>query len=489
MSGIAGVLKKSENNYDIQEILKIIRHRGPDNQNIFETKNFIGGVNSSILSKERGTGISKDNKTVVLFDGEIYNQHSENQSDADVVLSLYKKLGMSFTGYLDGLFAFALWNGKELLLVRGPVGVRPLYYGKNSQGDLFFGSELKTLIGKVEEVEELKPSTIYSSLNGLSAYLTQYPSIDVPDNVESAKKLLKDYLIEATKKRIDDGAVKGMLLSGGLDSSIIASIVREFDSTIPVFTVGIEGAPAPDIENAKLFADYFGFKHYIYKFKVEEIVDMVPKAVWHLESFDEDCISGTIANLNASKLAAEHTNCILSGEGADELFGGYHLIKDLKTEYDKILMMNRLVDIAYNTAVQRLDRSMMGNSLNYRTPFLDLKVIALAKQLPVSWKLKKVSSNQYIEKWILREAFKNMLPKEIYSRVKLRFSGGTGTDSVMDNIAKTKLSETEFNENSRKTLGGYYLNSPKELWYYKIFKNYFPDLSFEKIVGRWDPFK
>jgi len=224
-------------------------------------------------------------------------------------------------------------------------------------------------------------------------------------------------------------------------------------------------------------------------YDAEQIKEIIPKAEWALESFDEDCVSGAISNLFASSTASKFTNCILSGEGGDELFGGYHLLKDLPTESQRLKMMERLIEIAYNTAVQRLDRSMMANSINYRTPFIDTDVMALALQIPVQWKIHDNGSGRLIEKWILREAFKNMLPEEIYLREKLRFSAGTGTDSLMDDIAKDEINDDDFNETSRNTVAGYYLNSPKELWYYNIFKKKFPSASFEKLVGRWDPGK
>jgi asparagine synthase (glutamine-hydrolysing) len=281
--------------------------------------------------------------------------------------------------------------------------------------------------------------------------------------------------------------VGGLLLSGGLDSSIIAAIANELKPGILAFTVGVENAP--DLKNAEIMAKHLGIEHYIYNFDIEEIIELVPTAVRSLESFDEDCISGAIANLFASSLTSNFTNCILSGEGGDELFGGYHLLKELPTEDERLKMMGSLIDVAYNTALQRLDRAMMANSINYRTPFIDTEVIAFALQLPVQWKVHDNGKGRLIEKWLLREAFKDMLPTEIYTREKLRFSGGTGTDNLMDEATEDKLADGEFNEESCYTAGGYRLSTPKEMWYYKLYKENFPTLAFEKLVGRWDPNK
>jgi asparagine synthase (glutamine-hydrolysing) len=152
-------------------------------------------------------------------------------------------------------------------------------------------------------------------------------------------------------------------------------------------------------------------------------------------------------------------------------------------------MMKRLIEVAHNTAVQRLDRAMMGNSINYRTPFIDTEVIAFAAHLPVDWKVHKGTNGDLIEKWLLREAFRDLLPEPIYRRRKLRFSGGTGTDGVMDGIAREHVPDEAFSADTRHTEQGYTLNSPKELWYYRLFKEAFPDPCFERLVGRWDPGK
>ncbi|MDA3936633.1 MAG: asparagine synthase-related protein, partial [Actinomycetota bacterium] len=469
--------------------LEAIRVRGPDNTEIHRDAGFVGGVVSSELSEARGTGFAADQGLAVLFDGEIYNARGDGQSDADVVADLYRKHGRAFAGYLEGAFACAIWDYGEVLLYRDPVGIRPMYWGRDSDEGFFFSSHMRPMVGKVDTVCELLPGTMYSSKNGTSRYAVYPPRVEVPGTLEEAARKLRDLLFAAVEKRLEDGAVGAMLLSGGLDSSIIAAITKELRPGLPAFTLEVEGTAAPDTENARVMADYLEIPHTIATIRTDRVGEMVPDAVRILESFDEDCISGIISNLGASGAVASVTNCVLSGEGADELLGGYHLIKNREGENAKLEVMDRLLGVAYNTALQRLDRGMFGSSVNYRTPFLDPAVIAFASQVPVSWKVHEMDDGRVVEKYILREAFRDMLPQSIADRAKLRFAAGTGADDIMDQVAQEHFAVEKFDEETRNTPGGYYLNSPKELWYYRLFKEYFPSLAFEQIVGRWDPDK
>jgi len=487
MAGIAGVLGSGKNRALVAQMLAAMRHRGPDTEEIHNVGTLDAGVCSPRLSPARGDGFARDGDMVVLFDGEIYNARADGKSDADVVMDLYKQYGSTFPGYLEGVFACAIHDGRDTILARDPVGVRPLYYGEDGNGSLCFASELKALNGIVSNASELHPKTTYSATRGVAGYLPKTPDVRIPPYAEDAAKALRRCVIEATGRRLEDGAVGACLLSGGLDSSIIAAAAKEVGADLPLITVGMDGAP--DVDNAKLMAEHLGMAHHVRLYSVEEIAGMVPRAVRALESFEEDCVSGAIANLFASGKAAEFTNCILSGEGGDELFGGYHLLKDLPTQTERLKMMQKLIDIAYNTAVQRLDRAMMSNGITYRTPFIDTEVVTFASQIPVDWKIHDTGNGELVEKWLLREAFRDLLPEQIYRRRKLRFSAGTGTDGIMDEIAKSSTDLSDFEGKNSQTRAGYRLSSPKELWYYNIFRENFPEPRFEELVGRWDPNK
>jgi len=486
MSGIAGVIGENAATVSVNAMLEALRHRGPDDQWTGQANGCALGACTSDLGPEKGTGHAEDDTTVLVFDGEIYNERPEGTSDAQVALELYKRHGRLFAAQLQGAFACAVWNDGDLVLARDAVGIRPMYWGKDDDGKIYFASECKALARTVTTVQELSPATVFSLKAGVQSYLPVHPSVSVPNTVEEAKLEMRRLLFRATERRLADGAVGGVLLSGGLDSSIIAAMAHELRRDLKAFTVGIEGAA--DLENAACMADHLGIEHRVQLFGPEDIKQLVPTAVYALESFDEDCVSGAIANLVASELAFKETNCILSGEGGDELNGGYLLLKDLPNDESRRRCMERLIEVAYNTALQRLDRAMMYNSINYRTPFLDAEVAAFCLQMPVRWKVRPNGDGRLVEKWLLREAFRDMLPEPIYRREKLRFSGGTGTDPAIESISDEIIARQELTDETRDTPSGYHLNSPKELHYYRIFQQHFPPC-FESLVGRWDPDK
>jgi asparagine synthase (glutamine-hydrolysing) len=236
-------------------------------------------------------------------------------------------------------------------------------------------------------------------------------------------------------------------------------------------------------------AQYLGLEHHTYEITDDDITSLIPEAVWYMETFDEDCVSGAIANFYTSKMIASFSNCILVGEGADELFGGYFReLKDIPDRNQKEEIAKKLVRIAYNTALRRLDRGWFSNSVSYRTPYLDPEVVAFSNKIPMDLKLYYDRGKaREIEKWILREAFRDWLPEEIADRPKLRFAGGTGVDDLMDELTSDKVTEEDF-RNNPKTDSHLTLNSPKELYYYRLFREHYPQ-EYESLVVRWDPFK
>jgi len=281
----------------------------------------------------------------------------------------------------------------EVILARDPVGARPLFFG-SEDNVFYFSSEMKGLKDYVQfDIQELPAGNIFSTKTGMKAFDPFVPDVPEPRDLKDASAILRELLIEAVKKRMDD--VDAVALSGGLDSSIIAVIAKEFNPDLHLFTGSIERFPGPDLENAILMAEFLGMEHHIYRITDQDIADFIPEAVWYLESFDEDCISGIISNYYVSRMVKEHSNAVLVGEGADELFGGYRMVlknPKVKSEEQRERLAQKLLDIAYNTALRRLDRAWMANAVVIKHRFWIQKSWNSVKKSP--WHGKFTAKNR-----------------------------------------------------------------------------------------------
>ncbi len=488
MSAIVGVVGEKVEQQQLADMLEKIRHRGPDNSTVRALPD--GGVAAGelTLSPRSTPAIAGDEYPVVLLDGDIYNSISETTTNAEFIRDQYMQMGPACFSHLDGSFSCAVIDKGQTLLVRDHVGSRPLIY-KERDGTLYFASEAKSLLGHVPAVEELPPGHYYSTKDGLQQFDGYTPNLPDFDSSQEAADILERLFVKAVEKRMADGAVQGVALSGGLDSSVSAAVAKSVNPDLKLFSTTIQRYPSKDMKYAKLMADYLGLEHYIYEITDNDIKSLIPEAVWYMETFDEDCISGAIANFYTSKMISDYTNCVVVGEGADELFGGYFQeLEDIPDVEKKERVARKLVTIAYNTALRRLDRGWLANSVNYRTPYLDPAVVAFSNKIPMELKTRYDEEQaRTVEKWILREAMKKWLPDEIANRPKLRFAGGTGVDDLMDELTADNTSEDEY-KNKGQSEGGLELNSPKEVYYYKLFQDHFP-VGYESMVARWDPFK
>jgi len=495
MAAIAGILSTNgagEHNgngftRDLEKMLESMRHRGPDNAVVRTLPDGTGamGAVEVNLSRDKTGCTSLGRNPHIVFDGEIYNEQANGRSDVELFQHLYAEHGKDCFSMLDGTFSCAIRDKDELILARDAVGSRPLFYGSEN-GSIVFGSEMKSLVGHLRfDVKELAPGWMFSTKEGLSPFEPFAPEIPELGSLEEATRTVRDLLIEAVRKRMK--GANAVALSGGLDSSIIAAIAREYNPDLLLFTGTIDTAPGPDLENAKLMADFLGLEHHVYRITEQDILDFIPQAVWYLESFDEDCISGIISNYYVARMAKPYTDAILVGEGADELFGGYRMVlksPKVRDAAHREELAQRLLDIAYNTALRRLDRAWMANAVVYRTPFLDPRVVAFCQKIPMAW---KIHGEKQVEKYILREAFRDMLPQKIADREKLRFAMGVGTDDVMDSIVSQFVDPAEIEKRPRAAYGMPFA-SFKEIYYYDEFLTMFPP-AYEQQTVRWDPFK
>lgn len=493
MASIAGIISKHgkidfNSTKQLGRMLKRMRHRGPDNtivRTLTDDRGALGANEINLTTKTTYT-TSMNEAPYILFDGELFNSRSNDQCDIDLFRQYYEKHENDCFKHLNGSFSCAIVEkDEEVILARDHVGARPLFFGSDN-GVFYFCSEMKGLKDHIPfDVQELPPGCIYSSKKGMKTFEAFQPELPEIGDIAQTAKMLRDLLIDAVKIRMD--GVGAVSLSGGLDSSIIAAIAKEFNPYIKLVTGAVEKAPGPDLENARLMAEYLGLEHHIYMITEEDIKKYISDAVWHLESFDEDCISGIISNFYVSRKVKEFTNLVFVGEGADELFGGYRMVlknPKVKSDEQRERLAQKLLEIAYNTALRRLDRAWMANAVVYQTPFLDTRIVAFSRKIPMKWKI--YGENQ-VEKFILREAFRDMLPEKIANREKLRFAMGTGMDDVMDDIISDIIDPDEI-KHRPKAAYGLPFASFKELYYYDEFLQQFPP-SYEKQTVRWDPFK
>jgi len=492
MASIAGIFSLDGDTLEgcgqeVGRMLERMRHRGPDNMVVRTLPNRHGalGANEINLVPERTYATSLTRPPFVVFDGELFNERAPGQLDVELFKEYYEKHGKACFSLLEGSYTCAIEEAGELILARDQVGARPLFYG-SEHGLLCFSTEMKGLIERIRfDVNELPPGHFYSTDEGLKPFAPFVPEVPELGDMKQTARTVRELLTEAVEKRM--AGVNGVSLSGGLDSSIVAAIAKEYNPDLHLFTGTIDSAPGPDLENAILMADFLGLEHHIYRITDSDISDFISQAVWHLESFDEDCISGLLSNYYVSRMVKEYSDYALVGEGADELFGGYRMVlknPQVVDDAHREQLAQKLLDIAYNTALRRLDRAWLANAVVYQTPFLDPKIVAFSQKIPMDW---KIHGEQQVEKFILREAFRDMIPEKIANREKLRFAMGVGTDDIMDMLV-SKVIDAEELESRPKSAYGMPFATFKELLYYDEFLKLFPP-AYEKQTVRWDPFK
>jgi len=483
MAGIVGVL--GNDNGELKQMLETINYRGPHETWV----NKQSPVNLGCLELNVGGNCKDgahhayDGEVAAIMDGRVYNQEKGSMTDAEAVIALYKKYGIRFAGKINGDFACAVSDGGEMLLARDWVGIKPLYYG-HSDGKLCFASEAKALVGIADDVKEFPPGYVYSQEQGFKKYKSE--AVDTPEfeDYEQGKKVVRQLLMEATEKRMKDNAVGGILLSGGLDSSLIAYMAHEIKPDIECYTVSME--EGQDLPLAKDVTKYLGIKHHILIFGEEETKEILPLAIHHQEMYEESCVHGAIANFIAGRFVSPHTKVVLTGEGADEFLAGYDgQFRQGSNSAEIASIVDRLINVAHNTALQRLDRLNAANNYESRTPFLDASVIDFSLKIPIQH---KIHGEEQTGKWIVRQAFEGCLPDHLIYQTKRFFAQGSGVAYIMRAQAEKEISPVELEE-FNKVDGNPWLSSIEELYYYRIFKQTFPQSAYDRLVGRWDPLR
>jgi len=384
---------------------------------------------------------------------------------------------------LDGMFAFAICDNEDLFIARDPLGIKPLYYGEDDD-TMYFSSEIKSLVKATDDINEFPAGHYFKSGQGFKKYYSlPEPPKEFSTNIEKNISRIRTKLEEAVKKRLMSDVPLGVFLSGGLDSSMISAIARKNTlGTLHSFAVGTPGSA--DIVHSEEIAGYLGTNHHIFKYNKQEIIRILPEVIYHLESFDPALVRSAIPTFFVSRLASEHVKVVLSGEGADELFGGYHYLKELySSDYEIHEELKNITKNLHNTNLQRADRITMANSIEGRVPFLDIDLVAEAMKISPELKLyDKGSSGKFIEKWILRKVSEAYLPHDFIWRKKEKFSIGSGTAGLLEEYADEFISDSEYHKSIDQYDGE--IKSKEELLYYKIFKQLYSEPNIFKTVGR-----
>lgn len=501
MCGISGIWGQTDQKPVHDMMVKQI-HRGPDGQGISirNKKGVLGHTRLSIIDPEGGRQpiYNEDRSAVIIANGEIYNHKKlRNQlsdshnfsstSDTETILHLFEEHGLNTTRRLDGMFAFAVAENENLFLARDPIGIKPLYYGitgeDKSNETFYFASELKAISPWVEDVREFPPGTYYHSKKGFQSYYNVPFSASRNVPLDQHMRNLRKTLEEAVVKRLMSDVPLGAFLSGGLDSSIIAAIIRKNMPGLHTFSVGIEGSR--DLEAARIVSKHIGSIHHEYLVTKNEVIEKLPEIIYYLESFDQDLVRSAIPTYFCSKLASEYVKVILTGEGADELFAGYTYYKE---GYDSESLHNELrrsVSSLHNVNLQRVDRMTMRHGIEGRVPFLDTTMIELAQTISPELKLYHTSSAQKIEKWILRKTFEDLLPHDIVWRDKEQFDEGSGTVDLLDETIRSAAEDIDYKKYSSQYPEDY-LRSVEECFYHKLLiDSYEKPHVVLKNIGRW----
>jgi asparagine synthase (glutamine-hydrolysing) len=487
MSGIAGVFSPQKQ-FMVEDMLNKINHRGNQQNDIWRGANAaIGAIGYSNLQEKPGPFSTENDERAIVFDGRLTNQgilrdqldfHSiKDGTDTELSLHGYEEFGTRIFGRLEGEFALAIVEGERFLLARDRVGIKPLYYGF-TDGMMCFASEIKALVGVVDQVYEFPPGNFLMSNQGMYDYQPYFPEPIQLDGADESAKILARQLRHAVERAIQEFSEVGVWLSGGVDSSVIAALARPYVDRLCTFSAGIEGAP--DLEYARQVAEYIGADHYERIYEVDDMQNILEQVIYHLESFDAPLVHSSVSNYLVSELAADHVPFVLSGEGGDELFAGYSYQKEYSNQMELTLSIQDAIAALHNTALQRVDRSATAHQCGVAVPFLDPDVVRYALAIPASWKIR---GPQVMEKWPLRHGLSDTLPDEVIWREKSKFWEGSGSGETLTSFAEQKISNEEFD--AERDLGHYgQIKSKEELIYYRIFKNLFDDAIPLNEVGR-----
>ena len=508
MCGILAIIGRGKEEQLFGELSKRMTHRGPDESDLFVTENghILSHERLSIIDLHSGKQPIQGTKTsCMVHNGEIYN-HQElrdgvlknhtfrTKSDSEVIVHLYEEFGYDFCNMLDGDWAFVVVDGDDFIAGRDPMGVKPLYYGLDERGRIYFSSEMKSISDQCKTFSTFPPGHYYTAKTGFVKYYKpeyeDYLKADQELNLES----IRETLIDATRKRLMSDVPIGVLLSGGLDSSLTSAIasrlLAESGKKLHSFSIGLD-ADAPDVAAARKVAEFLETEHHEVHFTVEEGIKILDKLIWHLETYDVTSIRASAPMYFLSKTISDlGIKVVLSGEGADEIFGGYLYFRNAPSPEDFQKETIERIQKLFTADLLRADKSTMAHGLETRVPFLDKAFLDLAVRIKAGEKMPKTYDGK--EKYILRKAFDTpenpYLPQEVLWRQKEQFSDGVGYRWIEELIDYCATQVTDEQLLTAPKEFPYNTPTTKEAYFYRsVFNKYYPQISAAQTVRKWIP--
>ncbi|MEP0132368.1 MAG: asparagine synthase B [Eudoraea sp.] len=485
------------------EMSKKVRHRGPDWSGIYANeKAILAHERLAIVDPASGKQplFSEDQKLILAANGEIYNHRElrkqfkgsytfSTESDCEVILALYQKKGPDFLDDMNGIFGFAIYDSEkdEYFVARDHMGIIPLYMGWDKNGTFYVASELKALEGTCTKIELFPPGHYLHSSDGELKrwYKRDWMDYEAVKENQTSIDEIRDALDAAVHRQLMSDVPYGVLLSGGLDSSITSAIAKKYSQKriesddakdawwpqLHSFSVGLEGSP--DLAAAQIVADHIGTIHHEIKFTIQEGLDAIKDVIYNLETYDITTIrASTPMYLMARVIKSMGIKMVLSGEGADELFGGYLYFHKAPSPMDFHEETVRKLSKLHMYDCLRANKSLAAWGIEGRVPFLDKEFIDVAMRINPK---DKMINGERMEKWVVRKAFESVLPESVAWRQKEQFSDGVGyswIDTLKEVVNKEVSDEQLANAKFR-----YPIQTPttKEEFYYRsIFEGHFP---------------
>ena len=485
------------------EMSKCIRHRGPDWSGIYKSENAIlGHERLAIVDPASGKQplYNEDQSLVLAANGEIYNHlelrkkfegkyNFKTESDCEIILALYQKKGVDFVDELNGIFAFAIYDSTKdsYFIARDHMGIIPLYMGWDKDGTFYVASELKALEGVCAKIELFPPGHYWHSEDEAPTqwYKRNWVDFEEVKNNPTSIEDLHDALSDAVHRQLMSDVPYGVLLSGGLDSSITSALAKKFSSKrvesddtqeawwpqLHSFSVGLEGSP--DLAAAKKVSEHIGSIHHEVVFTIQEGLDAIKDVIYHLETYDITTVrASTPMFLMARSIKSHGIKMVLSGEGADELFGGYLYFHKAPSAEEFHKETVRKLDKLHQYDCLRANKSLAAWGIEGRVPFLDKEFIDVAMRINPK---DKMINNERMEKWVVRKAFEDYLPESVAWRQKEQFSDGVGYSWIdtLKEVVEAAVSDEQMNNAHFR----FPLQTPqnKEEFYYRtLFEEHFP---------------